>query len=273
MSIQPPGYVIQPGDHVETITHPRARPGSVRVWADASRAALLAATCTACGTLTPVAALVRHAAKPGGYRLNCRQCHTAACAAYHTANREARRTYRRAYNAANREARRAYNRAYSTTPERKAAQAARDHAKRDRYAARTTEQVLADRARLRPDGLKRCRRCHEALPFEAFYGDSNRPDGLGWTCRACDSLGLMRIALPRIEAMDVWICTYCGAAPIGHIDHVHPRSRGGQDTPANLVGSCPTCNTSKGARDPFEWRPDLLALVKGWPCVVRPLPG
>lgn len=49
-------------------------------------------------------------------------------------------------------------------------------------------------------------------------------------------------------------CVYCGAASVPlQLDHVIPRSRGGADTPDNLVACCKPCNTSKGARTPDEW--------------------
>ena len=48
-------------------------------------------------------------------------------------------------------------------------------------------------------------------------------------------------------------CIYCGAPAQTH-DHVIPRSRGGSDDPANLVLACVSCNASKGARTPEEWR-------------------
>lgn len=41
--------------------------------------------------------------------------------------------------------------------------------------------------------------------------------------------------------------TFTGPLP-AHIDHVFPRSRGGQNNPENLVLACVHCNESKGAR-------------------------
>ena len=40
---------------------------------------------------------------------------------------------------------------------------------------------------------------------------------------------------------------HCGATKDLSLDHVHPRSRGGQDTWENLVTACRTCNTAKGS--------------------------
>lgn len=41
-------------------------------------------------------------------------------------------------------------------------------------------------------------------------------------------------------------CQYCGATRRLTIDHVVPRSKGGEDTWENLVVACSTCNTKKG---------------------------
>jgi len=54
---------------------------------------------------------------------------------------------------------------------------------------------------------------------------------------------------------DAHRCSYCGNAATT-IDHVLPRSRGGQDAWENLVACCLSCNNSKGDRTPAEmgWR-------------------
>lgn len=41
-------------------------------------------------------------------------------------------------------------------------------------------------------------------------------------------------------------CQYCGSTKNLTIDHILPRSRGGQDTWENLVVACLHCNTKKG---------------------------
>lgn len=41
-------------------------------------------------------------------------------------------------------------------------------------------------------------------------------------------------------------CQYCGATRKLTIDHVVPKSKGGQDTWDNLVVACSSCNTKKG---------------------------
>ncbi|CAL9612600.1 hypothetical protein [Streptomyces sp. enrichment culture] len=88
----------------------------------------------------------------------------------------------------------------------RAADAARHRARRAAHTTRADEQVARDRARLRPDGVKRCRSCREVLPLDAFSADRSRPDGLRVDCRFCDNADLLRAALPHIEEADCWTC-------------------------------------------------------------------
>lgn len=44
------------------------------------------------------------------------------------------------------------------------------------------------------------------------------------------------------------VCAYCGIDTNLALDHIVPISRGGDDTAANLVVSCKSCNSSKGGR-------------------------
>lgn len=57
---------------------------------------------------------------------------------------------------------------------------------------------------------------------------------------------IRRIAPTRraIFARDQYRCQYCGA-PAENIDHIVPRSRGGQHTWDNVVASCRSCNARK----------------------------
>ncbi|MBI5529003.1 MAG: HNH endonuclease [Deltaproteobacteria bacterium] len=48
-------------------------------------------------------------------------------------------------------------------------------------------------------------------------------------------------------------CVFCGAAADLETDHLIPRSRGGGDSPGNLVLSCRKCNSSRGDRGVFAW--------------------
>lgn len=51
-------------------------------------------------------------------------------------------------------------------------------------------------------------------------------------------------------------CGYCHKLTPFHeftVDHIQPRSRGGSDSPHNLVGACQWCNNKKGNRNPAEF--------------------
>lgn len=52
-------------------------------------------------------------------------------------------------------------------------------------------------------------------------------------------------------------CAYCGQPPIDEksltLDHVKPKSKGGEDLTANCVPACKSCNHSKGSLEWKEW--------------------
>ncbi|HET8909757.1 MAG TPA: HNH endonuclease [Ktedonobacterales bacterium] len=59
---------------------------------------------------------------------------------------------------------------------------------------------------------------------------------------------------PVVLAHDGCTCQYCGATDDLTLDHIIPRSRGGNSRLANLRTACHACNSAKGARTPGEWR-------------------
>lgn len=56
---------------------------------------------------------------------------------------------------------------------------------------------------------------------------------------------------PGVLARDSRRCAYC-AGPADTVDHILPRSRGGQNTWSNTVAACGGCNQRKGDRTPPE---------------------
>lgn len=67
---------------------------------------------------------------------------------------------------------------------------------------------------------------------------------------------------------DHFRCIYCGATPFNdeiklHVDHVIPRSHGGDDRVSNLVTACERCNVSKGFhRHPTDIEEELINVIK-----------
>ncbi len=56
----------------------------------------------------------------------------------------------------------------------------------------------------------------------------------------------------NIFKRDGHICQYCGSRSELTLDHVMPRSRGGQSAWDNLVTACKSCNSRKGDGTPDE---------------------
>ena len=64
-----------------------------------------------------------------------------------------------------------------------------------------------------------------------------------------------KITRRAVFARDGWTCQYCGSSRPGlTVDHVIPRSRGGESVWENIVASCAACNRRKGNRMPHEIR-------------------
>jgi 5-methylcytosine-specific restriction endonuclease McrA len=58
-----------------------------------------------------------------------------------------------------------------------------------------------------------------------------------------------------VALRDNFTCQYCGSTPgrgLLTLDHVLPRSRGGQTSWENVVAACRACNMRKGNRTPDE---------------------
>ncbi len=76
--------------------------------------------------------------------------------------------------------------------------------------------------------------------------------------RRREQSGMKRL---RIYMRDKFRCQYCGekkAATALTLDHIMPRSRGGDNSPVNIVTACVPCNNRKSNRTPAEARMPLL---------------
>jgi 5-methylcytosine-specific restriction endonuclease McrA len=64
-----------------------------------------------------------------------------------------------------------------------------------------------------------------------------------------------KITRKAVLARDAWTCQYCGHQSVRlTVDHVIPRSRGGESVWENIVASCAPCNRKKGNLTPREAR-------------------
>jgi 5-methylcytosine-specific restriction endonuclease McrA len=55
-----------------------------------------------------------------------------------------------------------------------------------------------------------------------------------------------KITRRAVFARDGWACQYCGSRSNLTVDHVIPKSKGGQSSWDNIVASCAPCNRRKG---------------------------
>jgi 5-methylcytosine-specific restriction endonuclease McrA len=61
-----------------------------------------------------------------------------------------------------------------------------------------------------------------------------------------------KITRRAVFARDGWQCQYCGSRSTLTVDHVVPRSKGGDSSWENIVASCAPCNRRKGDRLPHQ---------------------
>ena len=61
-----------------------------------------------------------------------------------------------------------------------------------------------------------------------------------------------KITRRAVFARDGWTCQYCGSRSNLTVDHLIPRSKGGQSSWENIVASCAPCNRRKGDRLPDQ---------------------
>jgi 5-methylcytosine-specific restriction endonuclease McrA len=104
------------------------------------------------------------------------------------------------------------------------------------------------------DGVRVLRSAHDAFPVPSVIRRRTYIN----VRRRREQSGMRRL---RIYMRDKFRCHYCGdkktAAELT-LDHILPRSRGGHNSPVNIVTACLQCNNRKRDRTPAEARMPLL---------------
>jgi 5-methylcytosine-specific restriction endonuclease McrA len=67
-----------------------------------------------------------------------------------------------------------------------------------------------------------------------------------------------KITRRAVFARDGWACQYCGSRSNLTVDHVIPKSKGGESSWDNIVASCAPCNRRKGDALPRQVGMHLL---------------
>jgi len=104
------------------------------------------------------------------------------------------------------------------------------------------------------DGERVLRSAHAAFPVPSVIRRRTYIN----VRRRREQAGMKRL---RIYMRDKYRCQYCGdkkTVPELTLDHILPRSRGGDNSPVNIVTACLQCNNRKRDRTPAEARMPLL---------------
>jgi 5-methylcytosine-specific restriction endonuclease McrA len=83
--------------------------------------------------------------------------------------------------------------------------------------------------------------------------EAQRPDDLQFALKAFRSGDAKRMFKQQIFERDGHQCRYCGDTEDLTLDHVRPKSRGGQHVSSNLVTACRDCNRSKASNPVRDW--------------------
>ena len=95
----------------------------------------------------------------------------------------------------------------------------------------------------------------EGRPLRAEHISIDRPNVIRLVSyvRVPRDVHRRKITRKAVLARDAYTCQYCGTNKPGlTVDHVIPRSRGGESVWENIVASCAACNRRKGDRLPRE---------------------
>lgn len=217
--------------------------------------------CYTCQELKPVTTefFGRDKTRQDGFRPVCKACrkkataaNRAKAAAYRAANKDRRLEYDRAYRAANRERLNERDCAYQQEYRERFRAYVTDRAAKYRAANkyRTTVYNRMWYLANKEYDAERKRKYYAANPDRAKARARRR------RARKADAVGSHTAADIRAQyKRQKGKCYYCGVK-VGdkyHVDHIVPLSRGGSDSPENLVVACPFCNVSKKDKLLHEW--------------------
>jgi len=220
-------------------------------------------TCTVCGRVFPATAEFFHRHGGGELRAQCKECHCAQKRRYRQENLEKVKERNAKYRANNHEKEverwKRYREENADSIRLKKRQYWIDnldanHERQRRYREQNAELVRAQKRLYRKanieDARERDRRYRKSHKVQRRIWESAR------RARKRSAPGSYTVAdIERQYQAQKGKCYYCGMK-VGkqyHIDHVVPLSRGGSNSPENVVIACPDCNFGKNNKLPHEW--------------------
>ena len=204
-------------------------------------------TCRGCGRDLPASAFYLHRSKRDGTRLRptCKECVTASNAAYRARNPEVVKRAQSNYRLRNQEKRRAATAAWIAANSQHVRAYARQY--RAENAGRRSTVMAAWRAREK-DSVR---------AYAAAYRKANRTRLAEAESRrrvAKRDNGVFVITDRDLATLFAGSCSACGTRESLTIDHLIPIVRGGRHSIGNLQLLCGSCNSSKRAQLPIEFR-------------------
>ena len=126
------------------------------------------------------------------------------------------------------------------------------------YKAENRERLAKREAEYRAEN--RCRIAAQKAAYRLANPDKRSADERNRRARKRNAEGRHTATdIARIFEHQRGLCANCHAKLFKsgkqtfHVDHIVPLAKGGSNWPDNLQCLCPTCNTSKHAKDPIVW--------------------
>lgn len=201
-------------------------------------------TCGKCKAEKPTTEFSKYSRSKDGLQFKCKAC----AAAHYNANREHVCKRVAAWRIGKEEHIAQYMVNYSAA--NKSRISAYKAENRERLAKREAEYKAENRERI----------AAQKAAYRLANPDKHSADGRNRRARIRNAEGTHTATdITRILDAQRGLCANCHAKLFKsgknkfHADHIIPLAKGGSNWPDNIQCLCPTCNTSKHAKDPIEW--------------------
>jgi 5-methylcytosine-specific restriction endonuclease McrA len=211
--------------------------------------------CTKCGEIKPATAIYfsRDQARRDGLRCACKVCDHEYHRQYRAAHRDKVNEYNKQWHADNLEKARESSKQWHADNREKTYEYARQYRAAHRDRANEYNKQWRD---AHPDEQRR-----NNMRYQAAHPDKVRVIKQRHRARKRGAAGSHTADdIKLIFESQRGRCWWCGCE-VGenyHVDHRIPLSKGGSNSPENLVVSCPKCNWRKNDKLPHEWNGRLL---------------
>jgi HNH endonuclease len=191
----------------------------------------------------------------------CRRCGSEQRKEYYEKNKDRITEYKKGYREKNRESIQTYNKKYRQGNSELVRK--KDAALRERYRIRWKNEEPSR------EGTKWCCDCKSQVSRTKFTKNITSSEGLCTTCNECKTSRNSKKRTGHVGSHTIreWnnlrkryngFCGYCDVNEGSTKDHFHPCTPKvgevrGTDNILNIIPACPSCNRSKGNKNPYKW--------------------